>query len=157
MSGAGQLDDRLLSKLMHYCAYRERSVKEAVEKMVSLGIHSNFQELYLKFLLNNSYVDSSRFAHSFVMGKFRINKWGRKKILQGLLLKGVDTELANEAISTINKKEYQATLEELARNKKKGVKAKNKFELNAKVSRYLFAKGYESELIKEIIHRLDKV
>ena len=91
------------------------------------------------------------------MGKFRINKWGRKKILQGLLLKGVDTELANEAISIINKKEYQATLEELARNKKKGVKAKNKFELNAKVSRYLFAKGYESELIKEIVHRLDKV
>ena len=48
-------------------------------------------------------------------------------------------------------------LTELARNKKKGVKAKNKFELNAKVSRYLFAKGYESELIKEIVHRLDKV
>ena len=79
MSGVGQLDDRLLSKLMHYCAYRERSVKEALDKMVSLGIHSNFHELYLKFLLNNSYVDSS--CLFFCNGKFKLIS-GEEKILQ---------------------------------------------------------------------------
>ncbi|MBG14763.1 MAG: hypothetical protein CL853_00245 [Crocinitomicaceae bacterium] len=154
MSGIQPLDMKVVSKLMRYCAYRERSKKEVIQKLQSLGV--GFSDPYLDYLTNNNYLNFSRYAHAFALGKFRINKWGKQKIKQALHLNGVDHDLINTAVSSINDEDYTITLNSLAKNKLKDIKGKNEFEIRSKASRYLISKGYEPELIKQALDGLLK-
>ena len=66
-----------------------------------------------------------------------MNKWGRIKIKMGLINKGVDSKLIDEALEQISEEDYSKTLYDLAVNKMKLIKAKNDFELKIKLKRYL--------------------
>ncbi len=155
-SDVSPLNKEVLSKLMRYCAYKERSKKEVVDKLFSLGVNPGFNQPYLQNLIENNFLNYSRFASAFVLGKFRINRWGKQKIKQALYKKELDRDLIEEALSQISVEDYFKTLTDLASNKINSVKAKNKFDLRVKVTRYLSSKGYESELIKECMDQLIK-
>ena len=154
MCGIQPLNMEVLSKLMRYCTYRERSKKEVQQKLDSLGILSENYHLYLDYLTNNNYLDYNRFATAFVLGKFRINKWGRQKIKQALYVKEVDSVLIENALSKISNEDYFKTLKKLATVKLNGINTKNEFELRSKTARYLLSKGYESDLIKQVLEQL---
>ena len=135
------------TKIAKYCAYQERAHAEVEHKLYSFGLFSDQVQELVAWLITENYLNEERFAIAFSGGKFRIKKWGRVKIKQQLKLKRVSDYSINKAISGIDEKDYQETMEGLIRKKWKVVSANNIYELRNKVARYVINKGYESELV----------
>lgn len=73
-----------LQKLMHFCAYRDRSQREVENKLDEMRMIPVAKEKIIISLMQENFLNEERFARSFVRGKFRIKKWGRIKIKQEL-------------------------------------------------------------------------
>ncbi|MDG2369350.1 MAG: regulatory protein RecX [Flavobacteriales bacterium] len=145
-----------MAKLMRYCAFQERSSKDVFNKLSTFTNESAQIQLIYNYLIQHNYLNDQRFACSFASGKFRMNKWGRIKIKMGLINKGVDSKLIDEALEQISEEDYSKTLYHLAVNKMKLIKAKNDFELKIKLKRYLANKGYEADKVNQVIESINK-
>jgi len=144
--------EQALTKIKHYCAYQERSHKEVMGKLYNLGLHKNEAELLLSQLIEEGYLIEERFAIQFAGGKFRIKQWGKKKIEQGLKEKQVSSYCIKKAIAQIDDADYHKTLQHLSTKKWEQLKGeKNIFIKKRKLQDYLLQKGYEYELVKEVV------
>ena len=147
-----KVDTSVLSSLQAYCTYRERSPKEVQDKARELGVSD--VPLYLKELESSGHLNEERFADAYARGKWRNNRWGRLKILQGLRQKGVRENLVEKALLDIPNGEYSEGLFELIRNRL-GTKKMTQ-SLRAKTLRYLQQKGYETSLSIELMDAYQK-
>lgn len=87
--------DEVVSKLMKFCAYQERSIMEVAVKAKSLGLDQKKTEAALAILKADNFLDEGRFCRAFITGKLNIKKWGPYKIKAALYQKGVDHELGS--------------------------------------------------------------
>ena len=150
------LNQKVLAKLMRYCVYQERSTKEVLNKIETFNVEDSQAQLIYNYLIKHNYLNDQRYACAFVNGKFRINKWGKIKIKMALFIKGIDAKLIEIAMEGINQIEYLKTLNDLANNKIQHINAKSEFDLNNKIRRYLLNKGYETELINQVIEAMNR-
>ena len=139
------------NKAARYCAYQERTQQQVREKLYSLGLHHENVELLLSSLIAEGYVNEERFAKQYAGGKFRMKKWGRLKIIQGLRGKGLTERCIDKGLLEIDKTDYINTLKTLALNKYEHLQDENKQVKLLKTFNYLKAKGYEFELINQIL------
>ncbi len=109
--------EQALQKLRHYCGYQERTHQDAVQKLWDLGIRKTEHEEIISLLIKDDYLNEERFAIQFAGGKFRINGWGKKKILHALKEKRVSIYNITKAIKSINGSDYQKKLQVLAEKK----------------------------------------
>lgn len=142
-------EQKLLLKIKRFCAYRERSRKEVVDKLRKLGTSDQVLEKMLSFLAESDYINELRFAKLFVSGKFRIKRWGKVKIKAELQKKGVPFNLINQALDEIEQEEYMKTLIYLAEKKRKEIK--NEQYRMQKVGMFLLSKGFEPQLIRKVL------
>ena len=138
-------------KAARYCAYQERTQQQVREKLYSLGLHHENVELLLSSLIAEGYINEERFAKQYAGGKFRMKKWGRLKIIQGLKGKGLTARCIDKGLLEIDKTDYIDTLKTLALNKYEHLQEENKQVKLLKTFNYLKAKGYEFDLIKQIL------
>ncbi len=71
-------------KLEHYCAYQERCHQEVEQKLRSMNMIPEVIEIIIGNLIEENYLNETRFAQSFARGKFRIKKWGKERIVREL-------------------------------------------------------------------------
>lgn len=144
--------EQALTKIKHYCAYQERSHREVMGKLYDLGLYKSEAELLLSQLIEEGYLNEERFAIQFAGGKFRIKQWGKKKIEQALKEKQVSGYCIKKAIAQIDDADYRKTLQHLCTKKWEQLKGeKNIFIKKRKLQDYLLQKGYEYELVKEVV------
>ena len=143
--------DQVLDKMAKYCAYQERCVKDVTDKLKSFDIPQKDKEKILDYLLNNRFVDDSRFAKSFVKGKINQSGWGVNKIRFHLIQKGIEKELIDEAVQTLDEEAYRRRLQDILTCKAKTVKAANEFEKKQKLAAYAIQKGFEANLVWEVL------
>ena len=141
-------------KLMHYCAYRDRSQKEVEDKLLEMRMIPEAREQIIIQLMQEDFLNEERFARSFVRGKFRIKKWGRHKIKQELKLREISSPIIKLAMTEIRESDYRSTLYMLAEKKLILLSETDKFKLRKKLSDYLLRKGYEASLVYEISEEL---
>ncbi len=139
--------DQARIKIQSYCAYQERSHREVRDKLYSFGLYKDDVDQLTVELLDQNFLNEERFAQAYVSGKFRIKRWGRKKIELHLKEKGVSAYCIKQGFKEIDADEYLKVLSELADYKMKSVTAKNDFERKAKTANYLVGRGFESELV----------
>ncbi|MXV52299.1 RecX family transcriptional regulator [Pedobacter sp. HMF7647] len=140
-----------VSKIESYCAYQERSQKEVRYKLIDLGIYGEDLETIISDLIQQNFLNEERFAKAYALGKFRMKQWGKIKIRQGLKLKGVPEKLIQKALKQIDDDDYYQTLATLLDKKTLQTVAKNPIQNRYKLSQYATAKGYERDLIFEIL------
>lgn len=140
------------NKIEHYCAYQERCHQEVVSKLYHLGADSEDRERLIGHLISNNYLNEERFAEAYATGKFRLKKWGINKIKMYLKQKGVSDYSIKKGLKEIDQDEYLSTLEYLA-EKKHSEATGNQWEKLAKTKRFLFNKGYESDLIFDVLKK----
>jgi regulatory protein len=140
------------NKIEHYCAYQERCHQEVVSKLYNLGADSEDRERLIGHLISNNFLNEERFAEAYATGKFRLKKWGINKIKMYLKQKGVSDYSIKKGIKEIDQDEYLTTLEHLA-EKKHSESTGNQWEKLAKTQRFLFNKGYESDLIFDVLKK----
>ena len=142
------------NKVIYYCNYRERCVSEVKTKMNELELSNNIQEDFLVELKRLQMVDDERFAVHFAKSKFNIKHWGRNKIKQELLQKKIYSPYIMEGLYAIDDEQYIEKLDELLHRKHSRTKSKSKQDLQMKLYRYAYYKGYESDLIRSRMGKL---
>ncbi|WP_027419092.1 regulatory protein RecX [Crocinitomix catalasitica] len=140
-------------KIEAYCAYQERSAFEVSKKLTEWGIYSEDIDQLLADLIVNNFLNEERFARAYVSGKFRIKKWGRKKILPGLKQKQISDYSIRKGMEEIDEDDYLITLNELAAKKNSKPTNTLTWDEKAKLTRYLQSKGYEYELINAVVFK----
>jgi regulatory protein len=138
-------------KAENYCAYQERSQYEVRNKLYEWGLHQKDVDEIIAELIGQNFLNEERFSRAYTLGKFRIKAWGKLKIKQGLKLKGVPEKLIAKSLNAIDMDDYLAKLEQLIEKKSKTITEKDPFKRRYLLSRYAAAKGYESDLITELL------
>ena len=140
-------------KIQHYCAIQDRCQWEVERKLQEYGLDDYAVDSLLVDLILEKYINEQRFSESFCRGKFRIKKWGRIKIKNELKKKNISENCIQKGLKQIENSEYSIMLENLYINKKKTLKDKNQFIRKGKIAKYLQQKGFESNLIWELINK----
>ena len=71
-------------KLKQYCSYQDRCHSEVENKLSKFNLISQAKDQILFNLINEDYLNETRFCKSFVRGKFKIKNWGKRRIIQEL-------------------------------------------------------------------------
>ncbi|XCF06286.1 regulatory protein RecX [Tamlana crocina] len=136
-------------KMEHYCAYQERCHQEVRQKLVAMHMIPEAIDVIVVHLLEHNYLNESRYAKTFVSGKFRIKKWGRGRMAYVLKQKGLSKININEALAEISDAEYIEVFHGLAEKKANSIKESNVFKKRKKLIDYLLYRGWESHLVYE--------
>lgn len=145
--------EEALNRIRKYCAYRERCHKEVDEKLFSWGYNQIEAGEIISKLIQENFLNEERYARAFARGKFRMNKWGRNKIRQGLMAKDINDRLIQIAFNEIDENDYAESLSKLLLKKEKSIREKNDFIKRRKLAEYVIRKGYEPELVWEIVKK----
>jgi regulatory protein len=127
------------------------------QKLTSWNIPLEQQSEIIKHLLSNRFLDDKRFVESFVSGKFKIKRWGKIKIKHHLIQKRIDKVSIQEGLKTIDLDAYLETMKHLAQKKFLEKKVKDDlWAIRRRVITYLASKGYESDLIHDVVAEVVK-
>lgn len=140
------------AKMEYYCAYQERCHKEVREKLKQVGMIPQAIDLILVHLIEHGYLNEQRFAEHFTLGKFRIKKWGKQRIIRELKFREVSSYSIKKAIELIEDEIYLETLEALTDKRLRAVNESNIFKKKKKVCDYLLYRGWESHLVYSVVN-----
>ncbi|MFA5296884.1 MAG: regulatory protein RecX [Lutibacter sp.] len=143
------------TKLMeNFCVYQERCHKEVEQKLYDLSMIPEAREKIMLHLLQHNFLNEERFSKAFARGKFSIKNWGKIKIVNALKFKNISSYNIKTALKEIDDEAYIKTLQKIATKKLALIKEPNAFKKRSKLLSYLSSKGYESELIYEVVKGL---
>jgi regulatory protein len=145
-----------LNKAMALCSNREFCSSDIRIKLKSWGVDEIENEKIIGLLIKENFIDEKRFAEAFVKDKFNYNKWGKVKIAFHLRAKNIPVDILKEALNVIDNEYYKKLLIELLFSHRRFIKAKNQYDLKAKLLRYGLSKGFESGLLHDILSDLEE-
>jgi regulatory protein len=140
-----------LNKAMRLCSGREYCIRDIREKAGSWNIENADTDRLIKTLLEEKFIDESRYSTAYARDKFKYNKWGKIKISAALRNKGIPHALIIQATSALDENLYRETLIKLLATHRKTGKAKDEYELKSKLLRFGLSRGFESALMYEIL------
>lgn len=140
-----------LAKAEHYCAYQERSQQEVRNKLYDYGLRSNEVEELISELIQNNFLNEERFARAYALGKFRMKQWGRIKIKMGLKAKKVSDKLIIKALNELDPDDYMETLSAILTRKAAQIHESDSFKRKNKLVQYGLMRGYENDLIFDVL------
>ena len=123
--------------------------------MKTYGVSYEVSQEILIELIQENFVNDQRFADSFCSGKFKIKKWGKKKIVFELKKLKISSVCIDSALKTIDFDQYTETANNLLIKKSLLLKDKNIFVKKKKMADYMIRKGYESEFVWDCIRQLN--
>ncbi len=141
-----------LNKAMALCARREYCISDIRTRLSTWGVGENESDKVIDVLLREKFINEERYATGFVKDKFNYNRWGKIKISSHLRAKKIPEELILRALDSIGDDNYKKVLSDLIAVHRRSVKARNGYELKAKLLRYGLSKGFESSLLYELLN-----
>ena len=140
-----------LLKAQQSCAYQERCQQEMRDKLYEWGLYPDAVENIIADLITDNFLNEERFAKAYAGGKFRIKKWGKIKIKIELKKRKISEYCIKKAMEEISDKEYIATINQLITKKSKEIKGGKPQVRNYKIAQYIASKGFEQNLIWDIL------
>ncbi len=138
-------------KAADFCAYQERSQQEVRDKLYTYGLHEEEVEEAIAELIIDGFISEERFAKTYAGGKFRVKGWGKRKIIQGLKQHKISEYCIKIAMQEINPEDYYSTLVKHAEKKLPTIKSTSDYIRKGKLTQHLIAKGFEMDLISEVV------
>ena len=138
-------------QLAAICAQAEHCQQEMRDKMKRWEMAPEVQERVIARLIKERYIDDERYARAFVKDKIRYNKWGRRKVQQGLWMKHIDDDIQQRVLSEVDDAEYLAVLKPLLKQKATSIKAENDYELTQKLVRFALGRGFTYDIIRQCL------
>ena len=141
-------------KLKQYCSYQDRCHSEVENKLSNFNLISEAKDQILFNLINEDYLNETRFCKSFVRGKFKIKNWGKRRIIQELKSRKISEFNIKKGLSEINEFDYQEKFENLFNKKLSSLENLNSIDKKKKIFSYLQYRGWETNLIYEKINEI---
>jgi regulatory protein len=146
--------DEAVLNIQKYCALQERCHQEVRFKLIEHGIYGDILEELIADLISNDFLNEERFAKTYARGKFRMKNWGRNKIIHELKLRKVSNYCINEALKEIDENDYIQILEKIIEKKITSTTFTNQFDRLKKLTDFALSKGYEYEIIQDVIKKI---
>ena len=133
-----------------------KSEKELAQKLALKGYDDHIINRTINFMKEYNLLNDNNYATMYVKDKSR--NIGKKKIKYSLLQKGIDEEIIESELEKINNDEVKAIVYEMALKKYKVFsKGENdNYKLTQKLYRFLMGKGYDYDLIKDVVKSIVK-
>ena len=141
-------------KLQHYCSYQDRCHKEVIEKLKTYKIKSSDLNQIVSNLINENFLNESRFSKSFVRGKFNIKNWGKVRIHNELKKRNISAYNISLGMKEINEIEYHKKLDYIFNKKLSSLDGINTISKKKKIISYLTYRGWERNLIYDKINEI---
>lgn len=137
-----------------YCAYQDRCHLEVTGKLKEMQMIPQAIDHIIHHLITHNFLNEERFARSYARGKFRIKKWGKKRIVRELKQRKISRFNISAALSEINQEEYEATFEAISIKKWDQLRETNIFIKKKKLTDYLLYRGWEYEMVFDQLNKL---
>jgi regulatory protein len=149
-------ENQALARLQRYCAIQERCSSDAARKLRELGIPREKADRVMGLLKKEGFIDDLRFSRSFVSGKFRINRWGRLRIIAALSAKHIPSPIILQSLAVIEEDRYREAIRELTIKKNTLLKNENGLIRRNKIISFVTGKGFETDLVIPIVNKIVK-
>jgi regulatory protein len=133
------------------CSRQEQCTGQIRDKLRSWKLDPDLAEGVIEKLVEEKFLDDSRYARFYVKDKFKLNRWGKIKITAMLRQKGISEELIREELDQINEEEYYQTCSDLIQSKAATLHETNQYTRKGKLFRFAASRGFESDLIHRIL------
>lgn len=138
----------IMTKMERFCAFQERCEKDVRRKLTSFHLSESQEDMVVKLLKDNHFLDENRYAEAFVRGKVRVG-WGRQKIVAALRAKDIPSEFIDRHCFAIPAADYEATLRKAIEKWRRT--HPDETPNSPKLVRHLLSKGYAmGEVMREL-------
>lgn len=149
--------EEALTRMEHFCAYRERCHGEVVQKLREMRMIPEAIDTIVVRLIETDFLNESRFATAFVRGKFRQKGWGKLRLKRELKQREISDYLIGKALSSIDREAYLNRFEALSNKRWEALKNEtHPLRRKKKFVDYLTYRGWESELIYDSLQMHSK-
>ncbi len=148
--------DEARRKLEQYCAYQERCHEEVLQKLKNLNMIPQASDIIITHLIEHNFLNEERFAKSFARGKHRIKHWGKERIIKELKFRNISRYNIDLALKELPEQEYLDHFYNLAQKQWENITETNLQKKKKKLFDFLMRKGYETNLIYNIINDFTK-
>ncbi len=142
-------------KMEYFCNYQDRCHDEVNSKLFTYKLFENERNEVIVYLIENDFLNETRFACSFARGKHRISHWGRIRITNELKFKHISAFNIKTALKEFSDDEYFETFEKLAERMWDNIQEKTVPKKRKKFTDYLLRKGFESNMVFEKVKELE--
>jgi regulatory protein len=125
-------------------------------KLLSWGASKEVISSILSYLIEERYVDESRYANAFVKDKYRFNRWGVVKIKMALRQKKLPNEIIEQALELIDKETNIENLLEIIKTKRRTIHDIDYQKIKGKLFRFGISRGFESQSVLQTISKILK-
>ena len=140
-----------LQRLTALCASAEHCEYEMTEKMRKWEVEESDCERIMEYLRKAKFVDDERYARAFVKDKIKYNKWGRRKVEQGLWAKHIAEDIRQRVLDEVDESQYKSVLTDLLKSKRRSIKAANDYEMNRKLIKFALSRGIDYSIVRHCI------
>ncbi len=144
-----------LASLMRLAARTEKTESDALRLLHGWGVATDEAERILAKLIQDRFIDNSRYAEAYVREKTRLSGWGEYKIRAALQRKAISRDIIDRALSQTDDAMLQKRLSALLAKKRKNIKATTAYELKTKLIRYGISLGYKYDQVIEAVQEYD--
>lgn len=130
----------------------KKTVKEVKEYLSKKGYSSEIIEKTCEYLISKDYINDKKYAKAFINDKLKINKYGRNKIKNSLIQRGIDSNIIESAMYSLDEDIEIENLKYHA-EKKYNLLKKDK-NMKPKLINHLLYKGYSYDMIKSVISNM---
>jgi regulatory protein len=140
---------QMLEKARRYCLRSEKCLYDVRQKLYKWEVPMLKHEEILSVLVEERFVDESRYTKCYVHDKCYLSKWGRNKIIYSLKHKQISNDIIQLAVQQIDNKKYQIILEEVAKLKWKSIiiRENDIWKARQKLTQFLYQRGFEMDVI----------
>ena len=136
-------------KMEYFCSYQERCHSEVNSKLFSYKLQEPERNEVIVYLIENNFLNETRFACAFARGKQRIKFWGRVRIVNELKFRGISAFNIKTALKEFTDAQYQEAFHNLAERNWESIRETNVNKKKKKFCDFMLRKGYESNLVYE--------
>lgn len=137
-----------------YAAMKPRTRKQMLEYMKSKQHEPKIHETLLEFLDNFDLLDDMKFAKSYINSSITRKSVGIRKLRMELMAKGVDYQIANEAIEIYYPQNTAIEFAEKAAEKKiKSLRNKSPEKQKSSLINHLIYLGFDTNIVFKVVKK----
>lgn len=142
--------------MRRWCAMQDRCLVEVKIHCQAIGISDKNTDKIIGMLSEEGFIDEERFAKLYAGGKFRNKKWGRARIIGELKARQIPENIIKIGLSEIDEDEYRMRIAGMVEHKIAVTDRSNMMLFKHRLAKPAIAKGYEPDLVMQIIDDLVK-
>ena len=140
-----------LQRAAALCSQSECCVADITEKLLRWGISREDSNRIVDRLIDEKYIDESRYAIAYVRDKVRFSHWGRVKIKSMLRMLRISEPDISNAFDLFDEDEYLAVLEGVIETKRRSLPEADSYASRVKLIRFALQRGFEMHEITKFI------